>query len=78
MNKENYFIKQFKKSKIIGDDGAVIKHSSSKQLVYSADAFFENVHFKRSWMSLKQIAQKSMLVNISDAIVMNALLNMHF
>ncbi|MBT3280513.1 MAG: thiamine-phosphate kinase [Campylobacteraceae bacterium] len=72
MNKENYFIKQFKKSKIIGDDGAVIKHSSSKQLVYSADAFFENVHFKRSWMSLKQIAQKSMLVNISDAIVMNA------
>jgi thiamine-monophosphate kinase len=68
-NKENYFIKQFiKKSKnIIGDDGAVIGTK-----VYSTDAFFENVHFKREWMSLKQIAIKSMLVNISDAIVMNA------
>ena len=66
-NKEEYFIKQFAKSKFIGDDGAVIG-----KYVYSMDAFFENVHFKREWMSLKQIAQKAMLVNISDAIVMNA------
>ena len=36
------------------------------------DAFFENVHFKKEWMSLSQIAYKSMIVNISDAIVMNA------
>ena len=36
------------------------------------DAFFENVHFKKEWMTLKQIARKSMLVNISDAIAMNA------
>ena len=67
MNKEDFFIKQFSNSKFIGDDGAVIN-----QDVYSQDAFFENVHFKTSWMSLKQIAQKAMLVNISDAIVMNA------
>ena len=66
-NKEDYFIKQFSKSKFIGDDGAVIG-----KYVYSMDAFFENIHFKREWMSLKQIAQKAMLVNISDAIVMNA------
>ncbi|MGB6329673.1 MAG: thiamine-phosphate kinase [Halarcobacter sp.] len=67
-NKEDFFINQFnKKSKIIGDDGAVIGN-----LVYSCDAFFENVHFKREWMSLKQIARKAMLVNISDAIAMNA------
>ncbi|MCK5111279.1 MAG: thiamine-phosphate kinase [Arcobacteraceae bacterium] len=67
MNKEDYFIKQFKNSKFIGDDGAVIG-----RWVYSADAFFENVHFKVKWMSLKQIGMKAMLVNISDAIVMNA------
>lgn len=69
MNKEDYFIQQFKnkKSSIIGDDGAVIG-----SFVYSQDAFFENVHFKREWMSLEQIATKAMLVNISDAIVMNA------
>jgi len=70
--KENYFIKQFKSNSIIGDDGAVTKHNSQDLLVYSADAFYENVHFKRSWMSLKQIAQKAMLVNISDAIAMNS------
>ena len=67
MNKEEYFIKQFSSNKIIGDDGAVIKNT-----VYSMDAFFQNVHFKKEWMSLKQIAYKSMIVNISDAIAMNA------
>ncbi|QKF81415.1 thiamine-phosphate kinase [Halarcobacter ebronensis] len=68
MNKEDFFIKQFNKaSKIIGDDGAVIDG-----FVYSNDAFFENIHFKKEWFSLKQIARKAMLVNISDAIAMNA------
>jgi len=67
-NKEDFFIKQFNKnSKIIGDDGAVVGN-----YVYSCDAFFEDVHFKKEWMSLKQIAKKAMLVNISDAIAMNA------
>jgi len=67
MNKEDFFIKQFKDSKIIGDDGAVIG-----KWVYSMDAFCQDVHFKLDWMSLKQIAKKAMLVNISDAIVMNS------
>lgn len=67
MNKEEYFIKQFSKNKVIGDDGAFING-----FVYSMDAFFENVHFKKEWMSLEEIAYKSMIVNISDAIVMNA------
>ena len=30
------------------------------------------MHFKKEWMSLKQIAYKSMIVNFSDAIAMNA------
>ncbi len=67
MNKEEYFIKQFSNSKLIGDDAAIIGQYS-----YSMDAFFEGVHFKRDWFSLKQIAYKAMIVNISDAIVMNA------
>ncbi|MDA7817425.1 thiamine-phosphate kinase [Sulfurimonas sp.] len=66
MNLENYFISQFK-SNHIGDDGALIDG-----FVYSKDAFFENVHFKRKWMSFYEIAYKSMMVNISDAIAMNA------
>ncbi len=68
MNKEEYFIKQFSNSKFIGDDGAVVESN-----VYSMDAFFEDIHFKREWFSLKQIAYKAMIINISDAIVMNAI-----
>ncbi len=75
MNKENYFISQIASNKFIGDDGAVVleKLNKNESYVYSMDAFFENVHFKREWLTLKQIAIKSMLVNISDAIVMNAI-----
>jgi thiamine-monophosphate kinase len=72
MNKENYFIKQISNNSFIGDDGAVVDVIKNQKYVYSMDSFFENIHFKTKWLSLKQIAQKSMLVNISDAIVMNA------
>ena len=67
MNLENYFISQFSNVHI-GDDGALIGDT-----VYSKDAFFENIHFKTSWMSYYQIAKKSMMINISDAIAMNAI-----
>lgn len=66
MDKEGFFISNFKNSKI-GDDGAIIG-----DLIYSKDLFCENIHFKLSWMSLFDIAKKSMLINISDAIAMNA------
>ena len=66
MNREDYYISKMK-NRYIGDDGAVIN-----DMIYSMDSFCENIHFKREWMSLYQIAQKSMIVNISDAIAMNA------
>ena len=66
MDKESHFISLFK-NKHIGDDGAVID-----DMVYSKDLFCEDIHFKRDWMSLEQIAYKSMIINISDAVVMNA------
>ncbi|MDD3462977.1 MAG: thiamine-phosphate kinase [Sulfurospirillaceae bacterium] len=66
MDKEGFFIKQFTSGRI-GDDGAVVG-----KYVYSKDLFCEGVHFLRSWMSEYDIAVKSMLVNISDAIAMNA------
>ncbi len=65
-DKESFFISLFDK-KHIGDDGAVIGDQ-----VYSKDLFCEDIHFKRMWMSLEQIAYKSMIINISDAVVMNA------
>lgn len=66
MNLENYFISQFK-SQHIGDDGALIENR-----IYSKDAFFENIHFRTKWLTHYQIARKAMLINISDAIAMNA------
>ncbi|HHO41915.1 MAG TPA: thiamine-phosphate kinase, partial [Epsilonproteobacteria bacterium] len=67
MNKEAYIIKQFP-SAYNGDDGAIVG-----DMVYSMDGFYEGIHFKRSWMSMSQIGRKAMLVNISDAIAMNAI-----
>ncbi|ELP6347531.1 thiamine-phosphate kinase, partial [Campylobacter upsaliensis] len=66
MNKEDFIIKAFK-NKLNGDDGAVLG-----KWCFSKDLFVQDVHFKRSWLSLEQIATKAMLVNISDAITMNA------
>jgi thiamine-monophosphate kinase len=66
IDKEQYLINSLG-SKYIGDDAAVIGDT-----LYSMDAFFEDVHFKRAWMSMAQIGRKAMLVNLSDAIAMNA------
>lgn len=66
MNKENYFISHFNSGRI-GDDGALIDG-----FVYSKDAFFENIHFKKEWLSFEEIAKRAMLANLSDAIAMNA------
>ena len=67
MNKEELFIQNISTSSIIGDDGAYIDG-----FVYSKDAFFENIHFKKEWFSYKEIAIKASLVNVSDCIAMNA------
>lgn len=65
-DKEHYLINKLT-SKHIGDDAAVIGET-----LYSMDAFFEDVHYKREWMSIAQIGRKAMLINLSDAIAMNA------
>ncbi len=66
IDKEQFLIDQLS-SRYIGDDGAVVG-----SMVYSMDSFFEGVHFERGWMSMSQIGYKAMVVNISDAIAMNA------
>lgn len=65
-DKEEYLISLFD-TNIIGDDGAIVG-----EMIYSMDAFNEDTHFKREWMSMTQIGTKAMLVNISDAVAMNA------
>jgi len=67
--KEEFFIKQFK-SRYIGDDGAIV--DLRKCNIVASDSFFEDIHFKREWMSLDEISYKASLVNISDMVVMNS------
>lgn len=68
MNAEYYFIDAFRTPRTrIGDDGAWIG-----DWVYSKDIFFENVHYKRRWLTPYQIGYKAMIINISDAVAMNA------
>jgi thiamine-monophosphate kinase len=68
VNVENYFINAMsQKNSPIGDDGAVVG-----EWIYSKDIFFENVHFKREWLTAYQVGYKAMIINISDAIAMNA------
>jgi len=66
VDKEQYLIDNLNSS-YIGDDAAIVGDT-----LYSMDAFFEDVHFKREWMTMTQIGRKAMLVNLSDAIAMNA------
>lgn len=63
---ESFIISKFSSS-YIGDDAACIDG-----YCYSMDSFFEDVHFRQEWMNMNQIGRKSMLINISDAIAMNA------
>lgn len=66
MDKERYIFEKFR-SKLSGDDCAVIGERA-----YCKDLFVEGVHFRRGWLSLREIGAKAMLVNISDMIATNA------
>jgi thiamine-monophosphate kinase len=55
----------------IGDDAAVISYKN-KQVVVSTDMLVEGVHFDLMYVPLKHLGYKSISVNVSDIIAMNA------
>lgn len=57
----------------IGDDSAVIKYDSDSLTVISTDLLVEGVHFDLSYVPLKHLGYKAVMVNISDVIAMNAI-----
>ena len=57
--------------KAIGDDAAVLDFKSKKTIV-STDLLIEGVHFDLSYMPLKHLGYKSVMVNLSDIYAMNA------
>jgi len=56
----------------IGDDAAVLKYDSDSHTVISTDLLVEGVHFDLSYVPLKHLGYKAVMVNISDIIAMNA------
>ena len=55
----------------IGDDAAVIE-SEEKQTVITTDLLVEGVHFDLSYVPLKHLGYKAVMVNLSDVYAMNA------
>jgi len=55
----------------IGDDAAVLDFNK-KQIVISTDLLVEGVHFDLSYMPLKHLGYKAVVVNLSDLFAMNA------
>ncbi|RKF04139.1 thiamine-phosphate kinase [Tenacibaculum lutimaris] len=72
----NHLTKHFKMYhsstiKGVGDDAAVIKYSD-KETVITTDLLVEGVHFDLSYMPLKHLGYKAVMVNLSDVYAMNA------
>lgn len=68
---QNFPIQQQSTVKAIGDDAAVLDFKNNK-VVVSTDLLVEGVHFDLSYMPLKHLGYKAVVVNISDICAMNA------
>ncbi|SRX73227.1 thiamine-phosphate kinase [Aequorivita antarctica] len=69
---KNFKIKQKSTVKGVGDDAAVISCDSKKEIVVSTDFLLEGVHFDLSYVPLKHLGYKAVVVNLSDIYAMNA------
>jgi thiamine-monophosphate kinase len=68
---KNFDVKQASTLKSIGDDAAVLDFKGKKTVV-STDLLIEGVHFDLSYMPLKHLGYKAVVVNLSDIAAMNA------
>lgn len=68
---KNFDVKQSSTLKSIGDDAAVLDFKDKKILI-STDLLIEGVHFDLSYMPLRHLGYKAVVVNVSDICAMNA------
>jgi len=68
---KDFKITQKSTIKGIGDDGTVLNFGN-KKIVVTTDLLIENVHFDLSYMPLKHLGYKAVVVNLSDIYAMNA------
>src|SRR5690606_8324297 len=67
----NFKIHHASTIKGIGDDAAILNFKD-KKIVVSTDLLVESVHFDLSYMPLKHLGYKAVVVNLSDVYAMNA------
>ena len=56
----------------IGDDAAILNFKG-ESVVFTTDFLVEGVHFDLSYMPLKHLGYKAVVVNLSDVYAMNAM-----
>jgi thiamine-monophosphate kinase len=56
----------------IGDDAAIIEGNNDSSIVVSTDMLVEGVHFNMMYTPLMHLGYKSVIVNLSDIVAMNA------
>jgi thiamine-monophosphate kinase len=64
-------IKHSSTVKGIGDDAAIIDYKEN-QTVLTTDLLIEGIHFDLSYVPLKHLGYKSVVINLSDVYAMNA------
>ncbi|MBM1105329.1 thiamine-phosphate kinase [Aurantibacter crassamenti] len=68
---QHFSIEQKSTIKGIGDDAAVLDFGTKKAII-STDLLVEGIHFDLSYMPLKHLGYKAVMVNLSDIYAMNA------
>lgn len=67
---QKFDIKHSSTIKAVGDDAAVLD-IKNKQILITTDLLIEGVHFDLSYMPLKHLGYKAVMVNLSDIYAMN-------
>ncbi len=69
---KDFPVQQKSTIKGIGDDAAVLQFKNSDEIVLTTDLLVEGIHFDLSYMPLKHLGYKAIIVNLSDVYAMNA------
>ncbi|MDE6032981.1 MAG: thiamine-phosphate kinase, partial [Muribaculaceae bacterium] len=57
--------------KSVGDDAAVIRYESKRDVLVSTDMLLEGIHFDLTYVPLKHLGYKAAVVIFSDIYAMN-------
>lgn len=69
---KHFNISQQTTTKGVGDDAAVLSQETGFETILTTDMLVEGVHFDLSYMPLKHLGYKAVVVNLSDVYAMNA------